>query len=238
MLPWSEVMPEPADFCSWDDVQKILELPSEVDVREETFGQVMSILPELCHGWRRRIKLELAHHFKSQYPGGVIMLTEQDAIAQLGLATTVFRCQTCDSLSHPSAGPLSGHNPLFYPKVLGHECLTKPRRPDSFLLTFDDNFREPSMKIRSTHVIRRRWTSLPLVVDPRFIEVVGRLILACGLDVATTTASAMDFHDFRLCCRDCVRRSRTDSGKLIIKAFGWRSAVSHFPTSIQRHKAH
>src|SRR5215475_3137923 len=65
-LPWPDVMPEPADFCSWGAVKHIIELPSEVDVREESFANVVSILPQLCHMWRRRIKRELAHHYMSQ----------------------------------------------------------------------------------------------------------------------------------------------------------------------------
>jgi hypothetical protein len=228
MLPWSDVMPEPADFCSWGTVRRVLELPSEVVVQEETFAEVAANLPQLVEEWRMRINSELLSQFKAYYEmawGHNPTLNDKEVAAKLNLATTVFRCRACDQSSNPPMDTLSKDNPLFYPKVLGHECLTKPQYPDEEFI-FNDDFNESTMQIWLSGAIRRKWTVRPLELDVNFGAVVGEIILACGLDTATTTAMAMDDLDPRLWCWDCIRRSETDQEAMVLMAFGWRSAVN------------
>lgn len=54
-LPFIEVMPEPVDFCTFPEVQAVLELPSDIDVSESSFSGIVPLLPTIVDRWRAGI---------------------------------------------------------------------------------------------------------------------------------------------------------------------------------------
>ncbi|EGO18980.1 hypothetical protein SERLADRAFT_480105, partial [Serpula lacrymans var. lacrymans S7.9] len=63
-LPMVDVMPEPTDFCEFAAVQEVLEMPTEVSVTEESFGDVLSNLDTIIEDWREQIHKEFAKKYK------------------------------------------------------------------------------------------------------------------------------------------------------------------------------
>lgn len=60
-LPQREPMPEPPDFCSWNEVSGILNSPVEIDVTIATFNGLEDKLPEWVEEWRRGVIEHLIH---------------------------------------------------------------------------------------------------------------------------------------------------------------------------------
>jgi hypothetical protein len=170
----------------------------------------------------------------------------EDPAEKMKLATTVFKCRKCVRLDESFHGQalldqlgdvcLACHrpialsdfsNPLFYPQVLGHRCLTVVS--DEY---FDTPTRDPSVKLdmdispwvprRYRH--RQNWDPNCLAIDMRASEMVEHIIRVCGLDPATTTAGDMDKLDARLGCPECVRWHDGLEGAST-QVFGWRTAV-------------
>ncbi|KAL4070439.1 hypothetical protein J3A83DRAFT_4243270 [Scleroderma citrinum] len=63
-LPFSDIMPEPVDFCAFLQVSEIVELPTETEVTEESFQGVVSQMDELVAQWRRSSYDMLIQQFK------------------------------------------------------------------------------------------------------------------------------------------------------------------------------
>jgi hypothetical protein len=122
-LPYTEIMPERLDFSDFPPIKDILELPSEVEVTEESFDAVLPQLPELIEGWRTKINQEMIRTMKTNENvarqhaalSRMMMLwgedpdeidlpelevsdsteTDEELFARMKLATTVFQCNTC-----------------------------------------------------------------------------------------------------------------------------------------------
>ncbi|KAG1742751.1 uncharacterized protein EDB91DRAFT_296179 [Suillus paluster] len=275
-LPFTDVMPEPVDFCSFPEVVEIVGLPTETDVTEATFADVASRMDDLVHAWRTRMHSQLRARVKNN-----LLLTArrrvwedrvtpdpyyEEYVESLGadivdikgkkkevsppvpddaeidqsipLATTVFCCKSCtpsiglpgdlsdsdyDDFLDSLGGRRSRSIPLFYPKVMGHCCLTRSRTlPWDYFATDDPNFR-----IDFPMSTRTKWNSQLLQVDEEASKAARAVVAACGEDPLTTTATKMDELDLRFACVDCVKWSKHEVNQANAPVFTWRSAIQH-----------
>lgn len=155
------------------------------------------------------------------------------------LATTVFRCKSCfPSIGYPFSDifsdgdfddvflddfgpPQSKPIPLFYPKVMGHGCLTKSRTsPWDYPINNEPNFR-----IDFPMGTRTKWDCHPLQVDEESGKVARGIVEACGEDPLITTATKMDELDLRFACVNCVKWSKREVNEADAPVFTWRQAV-------------
>ena len=152
---------------------------------------------------------------------------------QMTLAKTVYKCTECCNGSEFcfdfsflttsfanlfSELPLHSKSPqckpLWYPRVLGHRCMTKPT---GFRLSTDRSIDLDILPWR-----RRKWTCNLIDIDEDASEAAEGVIAACGLDPTVATADDMDELDARLECLQCS----TDEDNPCHVVLGWRSAVS------------
>ncbi|KAG2094820.1 hypothetical protein BD769DRAFT_1518437 [Suillus cothurnatus] len=266
-LPFTDVMPEAVDFCSFPEVIEIVGLPTETEVTEASFANVASHMDDLVHSWRTRIHSQLRARVRDNllFSGKRRARAERVApdplyeeyVESLGatidvkgkkkevslpvpddaeidqmipLATTVFRCKTCTpSIGLPGdlsdsdyddfldilGGRRSRSIPLFYPKVMGHCCLTRSRTlPWDYFATDDPNFR-----IDFPMSTRTKWNTASAAART--------VVEACGEDPLITTATKMDELDPRLACLDCMKWSKHEVNQGEVPVFTWRSAVQH-----------
>jgi hypothetical protein len=160
-------------------------------------------------------------------------------IEKIKLVTTVFRCHKClrgnrYGLTHNESdydsdasemqclvyGETKETKPLFYPNVLGHQCLTKP--PGWHFPMSDD----PTVRLGAIRS-RQKWTCECLELDQRTGMMVESLVKACGLDPATATTVDMDQLDARFACLRCITPDDLNVAPetLSVFTFGWRVAV-------------
>jgi hypothetical protein len=152
------------------------------------------------------------------------------------LATTVFRCRTCtssiglpgdfsDSDFDDFLGDIGGRRsksiPLFYPKVMGHFCLTRSRTLPWDYPTTD----EPNFRIDFPMGTRTKWDPHSLQVDEDAGKAARAVVEACGEDPLTATATKMDELDPRFACIHCVKWSKHEVNKADAPVFTWRQAV-------------
>ncbi|KAI9569475.1 hypothetical protein HD554DRAFT_2020544 [Boletus coccyginus] len=248
-LPLTDVMPEPMDFCAMSQVLDILELPTETEVTENTFAPIVEKMDELVGEWRTRILGSLVQKVKDSlcsHRPRVNRLSEtadstlMDKMANLSLATTVFNCKCCNprpdtdstsseddfldswgfGLSPRRQRPRS--NPLFFPKVLGHHCLTKQHG-----FNWDNSSGDPTKQFDYPRGNRTRWACQLLQVDEKAGKMAASVVTACGLDPETTTASEMDQLNHELACLECLEWSDEEWDQADAPVFDWRAAVTH-----------
>ncbi|KAF9225272.1 hypothetical protein BS17DRAFT_872387 [Gyrodon lividus] len=170
---------------------------------------------------------------------------DSEIIQNLSLATTVFNCKCCnsrlgiffdvydddgseDDLIDPWGFGLSPRrhrvrsNPLFFPKVMGHRCLTKQRG-----FNWDNPGGDPTKQLDYPMGSRTRWTCQPLQLDEKADKIVANIVTTCGLDPATTTTVQMDQLDPQLACLGCLQWSDEEQDEADASVFGWRAAVIH-----------
>lgn len=246
-LPWSELMPEPIDFCNFPEIRAVLELPNEVDVQESTFDDVIPLLPTLLADWAQGIQAKMtkvaqhvpkSSHVSSSPDSSDDPNENSENSAIMNLATTVFRCNDCysswwwpgveesDSTSSSEddndlMSPLASNYSelLFYPKVMGHRCLTHA-------IDFPWNNSDPSVVLDSDLLIRRQWSKTCLTVDKTAGTSMADMIKTCGLDPIITTVHDMDELDPLLGCPMCATWADFSVPNAEVKVFGWRAAVS------------
>jgi len=122
-------------------------------------------------------------------------------------------------------GPRRQHlrsNPLFYPKVLGHHCLTKQHG-----FSWDNSSGDPTKQFDYPMGNRTRWACNLLQVDEKAGKMAANVVTSCGLDPKTTTAVEMDQSDNELACLECLDWSDEEWGQADAPVFGWRAAVTH-----------
>jgi hypothetical protein len=166
--------------------------------------------------------------------------SDDEVISIMALATTVFKCLNCQDSAwnvnedpdmediipacHMDDGSFPDY-PLFYPKVLGHHCLTVAT--DSWADIPGEDNPDPSVRLDIAEDGRDRyrkpWSCRCLVVDANAGKMAEQIIRACGFDPLQATAEEMDALDPRLACLDCAIRY-TD--KTVSDVYSWRSAVS------------
>ncbi|KAJ7665462.1 hypothetical protein DFH06DRAFT_1470714 [Mycena polygramma] len=251
-LPWTGVMPGAPDFCEFPKIKEIIEQPSEVDVDEQAFEALILDFPGMIATWREKLDEEMVKLFKKHKKsdaGGE--LDDDEAKARLSLVTSVFKCTSCsadadswffDSLfSGLRGGTVTKQcDPLFYPTVLAHRCLTK---------SIDLNFGSMAFLFGGASTQTAQWRTGPLTFDKITADVVNEIAVACGMDPETATVAEMDAADHRLACQVCALRpgeggaspstgsAVEGKGKAadrsggeqpaVARVYSWRNAVRH-----------
>ncbi|KAK0441934.1 hypothetical protein EV421DRAFT_1810816 [Armillaria borealis] len=100
-----KIAPSTADVCVIPKIKAILEnINVELYNNEEDFADIKAELPRISREWRRSKGMYLL----SLMPGN------KHDISRLSLATTLFKCHECTE-------------PISYPRVLAHRCMTALR---------------------------------------------------------------------------------------------------------------
>jgi hypothetical protein len=169
---------------------------------------------------------------------------------KINLATTVFRCSRCSSARYRNGPmwddyydsdsefdfdfdldgfpffdknvtpKLKTTNPLFYPNVLAHRCLTKP---SGWCIPSVHN--DPTVILDALSAYRKEWSCEDLVVDKSAGKIVKSLVNLCGLDPASATVGDMDELDARFVCTLCNPRIKESERPITVLTRGWREAV-------------
>ncbi|KAF8131584.1 hypothetical protein EV363DRAFT_1431558 [Boletus edulis] len=178
---------------------------------------------------------------------------DSQIIQNLSLATTVFNCKCCNPRFGIFYGPYDADsssdtdstsseddffgslgfglvsrrrprsNPLFFPKVLGHHCLTKQH-----VYNWDNSGGDPTKQYNFPIGNRTQWSCNLLQVDEKAGKMAANVVTTCGLDPETTTAAEMDqlSHD-ELACLECLEWSDEAWDQANASVFGWRAAIAH-----------
>lgn len=227
LLPMTDILPDPADFWAFPEVQAIRYLPLDVGVTSASFDHLIPLMPDIISRWRTEIHDKFA---SKRLP--------VDAIARK-LASTVYRCAGCVK------DRLRPIEPLFYPLVLGHRCNTSKSGYTTGALFLTDmdfvpRFGEGAMlsetqRERTPHTLRFEY-------DETLSRLAKEVIVVCGQDPTIITAEDMDKLDARVGCLSCIEWDRDDSSEgvyedaeedpdeereIAVRAFKWRNAVSY-----------
>lgn len=175
---------------------------------------------------------------------------DSQIIQNLSLATTVFNCKSCNPRFGISCDPYSdfgsdtdsawseddffdpwgfsfhrsrsGSNPLFFPKVMGHHCLTKQHE-----FNWDNSSGDPTKQYDYPLGNRTCWNGNLLQVDEKAGKMAANVIATCGMDPETTTTAEMDESDLQLACLACLEWSNEVWDEAEASVFDWRGAVSY-----------
>ncbi|KIM88893.1 hypothetical protein PILCRDRAFT_813893 [Piloderma croceum F 1598] len=161
----------------------------------------------------------------------------------IALATTVFKCHDCsfsnwatywdssDDEDDEAIGPFAfsqgsaAREPLFYPHVMGHACLTRK-------IDFSCDRSDPSIFLDQVDRTRMSWSCKKLEVSKRAKTMMEAIVDRCGLEPLVATANEMDNQDTLLGCPLCANWTDSTSNDAKIPVFGWRAALKHHA---QRH---
>ncbi|KAF7295468.1 F-box domain-containing protein [Mycena indigotica] len=193
--PFDEINPRAIDFCVMPSVKVILlDRSKTAYTSEESFESLVADLPELSEDWR----LAKMQHLLTLLPSG-----ESKNPTILERATTFFRCTECSE-------------PIGYPRVLAHACLTTLGHGHRNRDEDDDEIQ-----------LYSNLDSEPWDVDgqrisyfPEAVASAVAIVRACELDVVRTTLQDMEDVRAWLECLSC----RHKSGKSV---FRWRKAILH-----------
>lgn len=163
--------------------------------------------------------------------------TDDQLSAKLKLATTVFKCLTCASgdpffqddlysmSSDDGSVSYSQSNPLFYPAVLGHRCLTWT----SDMFRPYDSAPDLTHRLEYYTASRKKWNACPLRLDVNMERIVEAVLKIAGMNSATTTPEDMDNLGAWFACLRCATPRNVNKGST--EAYGWRDAVGTLITS-------
>lgn len=193
-------MPGPADLCMVPQVKAMLEDEDlEAYTEADSFVELESELPRLCEEWRQSKKRDLLALIST---GNAVckLRAEKGDYACLALATTYFQCSGCAE-------------PIAYPRILAHSCLTVLRhgyrnREDDQALIFKNLQSEP-WNVDGNRVVYHKQAEASAIA----------VIQTCGFTPTVATARNIDDADPWLECKRC---RHPEHGRQV---FRWRRAV-------------
>jgi hypothetical protein len=241
--PFTDVMPEPLDFCAFGPIKEILDQPPEVNVDVKSFLHLIPELDGMVKEWRQLVLTKFIQEVKIGIVNRSIVLddnpldldaSDESILQRIPLACSVFTCIECEdvrslddelfnmdkfaldifcNLPQCSQSPIT--KPLWFPRVLGHRCFTKQ---GGYNFDADD-----AMKLQELPCFRQQWSCFSIVkVNDSACEAAVTVVEACGMDPRVVTVDEMDELDARLECLECLGTEREESSHVV---FGWRSAV-------------
>ncbi|KAJ6520162.1 hypothetical protein C8R45DRAFT_954111 [Mycena sanguinolenta] len=222
-LPWTDVMPGAPDFYEFPKIKDIISQPASVTVDEQTFEALLPDFPGMIATWREELLQKMVAAYKRS---SVANALHADNVVEdrLKLATSVFRCCSCDEGLDSFFGGLmsigyqkKGCRPLFYPKMIAHWCLTRLSGRSMVLMFLSGESGRDCV-----------WHN-ELKFDPHTSEIVEKVVRACGMDPETATVEDMDAADKRLACHACALRRSEAAAAVEGSAVG--AAASESPSS-------
>jgi len=121
-----------------------------------------------------------------------------------------------------------GTEPLFYPEVMTHRCLT---HKVNFI---SDDGSDPSVSLEQLHRIRIGWSCKGLRIDTKAKTMMEGIIKHCGLEPLFATPKDMDDQDILLGCPLCAQWPNYTSDNAKVSVFGWKAALKH--QSVQHYR--
>ena len=155
-------------------------------------------------------------------------------LAKLNLATTTFECKRCGGGDlgfegdyddfYVMPGPFPIMEPLYFPRVLGHLCLT--RSSEKPWIWTVPPLPEPVARLdHGDGDSREKLSTALLVLNQRLGKCVASIVTAAGMDPATATVTDMNALDVSFACLHCATASDVEEPELVTRCFGWRDAV-------------
>ena len=168
-------------------------------------------------------------------------LTDEELSQKLTLASTVFTCNCNDGCNNypgfydSDDEDESTSKILFYPQVMGHNCLSRVSKMYSWEFSATD---DPSCLLESYRSERKQWDSSSLSLHRTAGATARHIIQLAGLDPDLATSHQMDQLKIRFACNACPSRvspeseeeeeeeEDDDDDNHAFPVFGWRGAVS------------
>ncbi|KAJ6503280.1 hypothetical protein C8R47DRAFT_196517 [Mycena vitilis] len=248
-LPYAEIMPGPIELCRLKKVKVILDSPPvDGKIDETTFSAVVPLFNDFVNRWRKYIHLRLLHHVsraedKEERMSFLVgydvedkkntfdpkpLRQFQDTIPAI-LRPIVFVCDNCTPPEWDSIGadPLyfdrAVAEPLYYPEVLDHHCLTRD-------LSHHDRTQSTDSLKHLEHYDRDRqsWNCRILSVEKSLGRIFAAIIELAG-GTSTMGALDMDQLDKWFACMKptCLRGRGYNPSDHWAQACNWRNAVKH-----------
>ena len=199
-----EIIPSPADICNMPQVMALLEDPApDAHITPESFAELQEQFPSLCKDWIASRNQELV----SLMPGHPVnLIAGADEFRRLDLATTFFKCSECIE-------------PISYPRVLVHGCLTA--------LRLGNRNREDNQALIYASLDCEPWnTGRGRISYFDAAEASARSVLEIyGLDADVVTAADLNDTNKWL---ECLRCTHPIKGRLVFK---WQKAVGVYNVS-------
>lgn len=196
----TEILPSSADICSMPQVMAMLEDPAhDAFVTPDSFANLKEQFRQLCEEWVLSKNRELV----SLMPKNPVdLIPGANEFHRLGLAMTFFKCSECVE-------------PISYPRVLAHGCLTA--------LRVGNRNREDDRALIYASLDCEPWnTGRGKISYFSAAEASARSVLeSCGLDVDVVTAADLNDMDKWLECLRCTHRAK---GRPVFK---WQKAIVH-----------
>ncbi|KAJ7823245.1 hypothetical protein B0H13DRAFT_2125610 [Mycena leptocephala] len=208
---------------------------SDVSVDEQSFEALLPEFPGMIATWRERLVDEMAKVYKRCNKEESAMLDDDDVKTRLMLAKTVFKCVTCGD---DDLDPFFHDILAFAASAYGTEKRCRPLYYPTVL----------------SHRCLTRTPDYSMLML-MMLCIVEKIVVACGMDPATTTVEDMDTANPRLACHACAERPSNAAGAstsaastsaastsaastsasanteskqpATVNAYSWRNAVRH-----------
>ncbi|KAK0496976.1 hypothetical protein EDD18DRAFT_1164760 [Armillaria luteobubalina] len=225
--PVTTFFPSVVDFCRFLPVKEILDLPSDVQVDEDSFSEVIPQIPELCRQWRGQTKRKIIKLLLQPNPER----SRDETIHQLQLACNVVICRRCSEFPDTarrrrgqSASQVFSVLPLFYPSMLSHRCMHVGHRSEfGFGSIIDETCR---LKSPAWHV-RVAWSTDYLARNDKLRSIVQRIVKMVNFNPATTTVAEMDADGSLFACLLCDKQQLPESNSQMFILYRWREMARH-----------
>ncbi|EJD39586.1 hypothetical protein AURDEDRAFT_91433 [Auricularia subglabra TFB-10046 SS5] len=185
------VLPDVGDLDDFPAVDALLDIA--IDSASDEYARLrqaaLESFPAALAKWRRKLGVVLYDHMHKNAPAPrpfPSVKTEDEKIAVLNRATTVFSCLFGSSNSDSACADERYTVKAFaYPYVLAHACTVG--RP-----------------YNETRLVYTRWMPFGLRYHRVLSQVIATLVRLCGLDPKTATRADMDLCDARFTCKLCL----------------------------------
>ncbi|KZT71841.1 hypothetical protein DAEQUDRAFT_736635 [Daedalea quercina L-15889] len=168
-----EYKPKCRDLAMMPEVRKLIEVPNDAVVDQESLQAVIPMLPALEERWQQERKADLAAMWANEAEA-------QDGADVLDLAAVLFQCKECKRYLDP-------------PKVLAHECPTIPYLCESKDVQYEDYYR----CVFEACDGKQPWSASNFRL-PRKLDEIRALLEKCGKDLKVVTQKELDAANLKL----------------------------------------
>ncbi|KAJ7150392.1 hypothetical protein C8R46DRAFT_1124874 [Mycena filopes] len=243
--PVEKLVPSGVDVLSWEKVQNIIQLPSDVPTKTKddpastaqdgtptlispaSFTRIFASMQSYIEKWGNDKMRTLTKQspLRPRFTNGLYSSFPERA-KSLELAACVFSCEDPDFVHCRFEHYQEGAYPvMWFPEFIHHPCNTMKLESN---IQDDDVPPNPLFRALSdfTCYHRKEWSPESIFFNEKASKAVKRLLLACGLDHNVTTTQEMDELDPRFICLKCSYGAKCD-GQRPRKVMSWRHAVQH-----------
>lgn len=166
---FTEILPPIADLCGVDEIYRIIEADSEIDITSKSFATVVEKFPQFAGEWRHAKDLEILKHLPA--PQDETVFPKGD-VSRVDLAANTWRCWSCEGV-------------LTYPGILVHACLFRHVYHDVIYLS-------PDAEEHCSVLDCFPWNYKKTTINERMNTIARHIITECGLDPSTAKTADLD----------------------------------------------